>query len=463
MSAGASNQDNLEEAALKVLRHQQAQARAALEQAAATAATGDQLIADASALLGGLGVSPNLEPIDLQSATLATQLSASELRSWEEIYRDAVDFDPSRAEITDILPADAIDAVLAELGLAAAEFDDAAKPDAYDYVGAALAGTLAGIAGFFLVNVPRQRGLLGAEGAKGGWLSNQVRDRFGTLFPDESIRELEREFSVAFDPSTNRGLERAVPGLGPRSHRFQSLGHDPILGWVFGVADVLRGTFTAIDTDGSLIVQSSASFDPLLAGQGVFVALLEALAMVGGHLLSDVATPAGLPAPLMPLAGFLRFGRIGPRQRTVAELARTMYASGYDFRHFLAGSVPTVLIDVLVRGLFIMRRWNEDTEELAALPALRGRALGRMLFVAHATSAAINAGAIAVTQNPLLLNWSQWLALMRYLMPEVYQMVYGHAAARKVHLQAYVWRGWDELHARISASLEKVSANQFVV
>ena len=64
-----------------------------------------------------------------------------------------------------------------------------------------------------------------------------------------------------------------------------------------------------------------------------------------------------------------------------------------------------------------MRRWGDGTDNADGLPAFRGRALGRMLFVAHATSAAINAGSIAITQNPLLLNWSQWLALLRYLVP----------------------------------------------
>jgi hypothetical protein len=450
---------DLEQAALKVLRHQQAQSLAALEQGAATAADGERLLAEAKALLSDVGLAPVAIQNDSRPVTTVEQLAAPMLRSWEEIYREAVDFDPSPAEFTDILPAEAIDGVLAELGLVAAEFDDATQPDAYDYVGAALAG----IAGFFLVNVPRQRGLLGAEGAKGGWLSNQVRDRFGKLLPEATIHDLERHFPVAFDPATSRGLEQVVPGLGPRSHRFQSPGHDPILAWVFGVGDVLRGTFTAIGTDGSLVVQSSPGIDPLLAGQGLFVALLEALTRVGGHLLSDVATPAGLPAPLMPLAGFLRFGSIGRRQRTIAELARAMYASGYDFRHFLAGSIPTVLIEVLVRGMFVVRRWGEESDESHAPPALRGRALGRMLFVAHATSAAINAGTIAVTQNPLLLNWSQWLALLRYLMPEAYRMAYGHAAAREAHLQTYVSRGWDELHERVSVTLGEVHESRLVI
>ena len=210
-------------------------------------------------------------------------------------------------------------------------------------------------------------------------MSSRVRETFSGLLPESTIKSLEQQFKVPFDPSTNVGLEQAVPGLGPRSHRFQSLGHDPILGWIFGVSDILRGTFSAMGNDGSFVVQQRPGFDASLAGQSLFVALLEAFVSVGGHLLSDVATSAGLPAPLMPLASFLQVGSFGKRGRTVAELARVMYASGYDFRHFLAGSVPTVLIEVLVRGIFFARR-SEEIEWRCSLachsaPGVRSNAL----------------------------------------------------------------------------------------
>jgi hypothetical protein len=158
--------DDLEQAAIKVLRHQHAQAVKALEVAAATAAIADALLKEASEILRSVGESPGPAILGSRASPWVTPDRARILRDWEAIHQDAVDFDPSRAAIADILPAEEIDRVLTQLGLVGAEYDDAAHPDVYDYVGSALAVTLAGIAGFFLVNVPRHRGLLGADGVE---------------------------------------------------------------------------------------------------------------------------------------------------------------------------------------------------------------------------------------------------------------------------------------------------------
>lgn len=50
----------------------------------------------------------------------------------------------------------------------------------------------------------------------------------------------------------------------------------------------------------------------------------------------------------------------------------------------------------------------------AAIPRLR-----RQLLLGHATAPAVNTGMVAVTQNPLALNWAQWLALQRCLRSEL--------------------------------------------
>lgn len=79
----------------------------------------------------------------------------------------------------------------------------------------------------------RRRGLW-ARCSEGGWLSNVVHERFGAVLPEEGIRRLEEAYRVPYDAATSRGLSEAVPDLGPGPHRYQSLGHDPILGWIFG-------------------------------------------------------------------------------------------------------------------------------------------------------------------------------------------------------------------------------------
>jgi hypothetical protein len=106
-----------------------------------------------------------------------------------------------------------------------------------------------------------------------------------------------------------KGINVKVEGLGPRTHRFQSLGHDPVLGFIFGVKDILRGTFTSIDTNGHLISQNVEIKDPTILGMNLF----EALARVFGHMKSDIGTPGNLPVPLMPLFNILQFGSFGEK------------------------------------------------------------------------------------------------------------------------------------------------------
>ncbi|MBM3275083.1 MAG: hypothetical protein FJZ00_08010 [Candidatus Sericytochromatia bacterium] len=313
-----------------------------------------------------------------------------------------------------------------------------------------MAGVLAALVDIFLVQVPRHPSFLGGPAHQGGWLSNVVRDLVGDILPPSTIHALEREFPVAFDPSTNTKLEIPIPGLGPRTHRFQSPGHDPILGLVFGVYDVLRGTFTGIGKDGTLISQLSPGYDPLDQGEYFFVRLLEALRLVVGHQISDVATPAGLSAPLMPLAMFFQVGSIGPRGYTIGEVARQMYRSGYDFRHFLAGSLSTAVAEVVVRGAWVVRRLTEGGSVGEAMPSASHPRLRRTLFLAHLGATAVNAGKIAITQNPLSLNWAQWLALFRYLIPEAVRVISGDEARRNAAVDAQLSSGWLDVYTSIN-------------
>ena len=350
--------------------------------------------------------------------------SPATLRPWRDLTADAQHLE---ADITALLSSEDVEAVTSRLQ----QVSDAALADArldqFDYAIAGIAAVLAGLVDVLLVQVPQHPGFLGAPGHQGGWLSNIMK----TPLPESWIRGLEKQYPVAYDPTTSAGLEVPVAGLGPRTHRFQSLGHDPVLGWVFGVLDVLRGTFSAISKDGSFIVQTVSGAEPIVAGEHLFVRVLEAFRLIGGHHLSDVATPAGLPAPLMTLLQFFQFGTIGPRGYTIAELARSMYRSNYDFRHFLAGSVAVTMTEIVVRGAWIIRRLVEDDASIVeALPIANNPRLRRTLFLAHLGATAINTGKVAITQNPLGLSWTQWLTFFRYLIPEAGRVLGGDARSQ---------------------------------
>ena len=217
--------------------------------------------------------------------------------------------------------------------------------DAVDWSICGVAGILAALVDIFLIQMPRHPGFLGNKPAEGGPLANWFKEKVNATLTPAQVRKLEFENWTPYDAATSSNLSQPVDGLGPRTHRFQSLGHDPILGWVFGVKDILVGTFTAIDKNGKWVVQAVDSNDAAVKTMDLF----EAIGRQFGHLCSDVTTPAGLPAPLMPLLQMFQFGKFGRGEHTIGDVARIMYREGYDFRHFLAMSISPLLIEILVR------------------------------------------------------------------------------------------------------------------
>jgi hypothetical protein len=436
--------DKNEKDALRVLAvHGEALERN-IGKANTTAAMADAAIGDAERLLGKLGKSlPERNKPD--SAPSANK--RPRLRTWEEIVDEARIAQPGEISFANILSPNEMVAATGQLSQWKSEFAGLHHLTGYDFAVAGAAGVFAGLADIFLVQVPQHPGFLGSAAAEGGWLSNIIKQKFGDLLPDETIRDLERDYFVPYDPSTSQHLDVRVEGLGPRTHRMASLGHDPMLGWLFGVRDILAGGFTAIGSDGSLVIQSVPGWEPAEFGVGLFVKIFEAFQVVAGHLLSDVATKAGLPPPLFGLLQFFQFGGIG--DHSIADVARAMYRSGYDFRHFLAGGVTVAIIEVFVRTAWTVRELSEGKTLTAALPVASKR-LQSGLFVSHTVATAINAGKVAVTHNPLSVNWAQWLAFFRYVLPQAHWLLIGRENAQAAFIREKLGASWNQLDAELA-------------
>lgn len=432
-----------EKDSLRVLAVQGETINRNLAMARSTASTADGVIEDAERLLTKLG---QARPSRNGAAGTSPQMIVPRMRTWEEISAEARFMRPDEITFADVLSPAEVAAALGNVSRWNEEFAGLSRLAPFDYAVAGVAGLFAGLADILLVQVPRHPGFLGNAPAEGGWLSNVIKDWSGEILPQDTIRALERNYPVPYDPSTSQRLNIKVEGLGPRTHRMSSLGHDILLAPIFGVRDILAGGFTAIGSDGRLVIQEVDGWEPSQHGVELFVKIVEAFQTVAGHLLSDFATKAGLPPPLFGLLQFLQTGGIG--KYNISDIARGMYRSGYDFRHFLAGSVPVMIVEVIVRTAWTVRELSEGKSLMEAVP-VGDRRLQSGLFLSHTVATAINAGKVAVTQNPLSISWAQWLMFFRYVVPQAHWLLVGRPEAQAAFVRGKLETSWSGLDTNL--------------
>lgn len=108
---------------------------------------------------------------------------------------------------------------------------------------------------------------------------------------------------------------------------------------------------TTIDKAGNIVSQVMENYADRKESD-IFAALAKQVI----HFKSDVTTSMGLPAPLMSLFNLLQFGSIGEEEQTIAEIVQGMYYEGYDFIHFCSMSIPAMLVEVIVRLGYAIKR-----------------------------------------------------------------------------------------------------------
>ena len=270
--------------------------------------------------------------------------------------------------------------------------------DRFDYLAVLLAGFVATLLDVFLVRIPLDGAFLGRM-QSGSPMTRWIRENSKPVH-DHYLGGLEKAAKVPYDLSAGN----TVDGLSPKVHRLMSLGHDPVLAFVFGVIDIMSGTGTYIDKHGNLrrIATSTSPEDLVSAFLKIFL-----------HLLSDVFTSAGIQPPfftLLQLAKTKSSFVLGPSGEKVSwtNVARYMYAHGYDMRHFATMGIVPASVEMIVRGWWLCKSF-ESIGEIAPPKAK----LTSMLMLSHliATSGNLLKTGVIFGMNPLALNWAQLLAL----------------------------------------------------
>lgn len=304
--------------------------------------------------------------------------------------------------------------------------------DKYDVIISAAAAILGAVVDMVLVGIPQK----GPNGLEAGKLADYIRKKFDEKFSPEEMEKLanSKASKVPFDAQDNRNTETSVEGLSAYYHRMLSLGHDPILGFVFGLYDIMHGTMTTIDKNGRIVSQIMEVYSDRKETDIVSAILKQII-----HFKSDIATSMGLPAPLMGLFNLCQFGSIGEEEQTVAEIVQGMYYEGFDFIHFCAQSIPTILIELVTRIGYSIKRIKEGNKIKDSIPISLNREkhpkLATMLFIAHTGATAVNAGKVYFTKNPMAINYPQWIAFAKHSYKQLRWVLIEKPEARRKYVQ----------------------------
>lgn len=306
------------------------------------------------------------------------------------------------------------------------------KWDKLDYLFVGLAGFVGALVDVFIVAIPRDLSSGEYKDQKGSPLTKWLQS---LELPDWVQKWLEDIAKVPYDRT------------GGADHRIDTVGHDPILGFVFGVIDIIRGTSTKIK-DGTI------SIEKVCDGKG----LLEALIIQFLHLLSDISTKRGLPVPFASIFRLLDFGtfkRANGKTATISQLTLWMYHNGYDLRHFVTMATTPASIEIILRMYIMIKNYSEGAESkfsLACNPKYRS-----MMLSAHSIACAANVGKIYLRNgNPLAINYAEWMALIRYLMPSIKYWVFDRDNFILIHMESISDNEWNNLVLNGSLILNKI-------
>ncbi|HEL2109724.1 TPA: hypothetical protein TY903_000203 [Streptococcus suis] len=437
-----------EKEVLKVLKYQQQELVGLEKQRQEDTKRLDQRILTSEELLISLGYQlPNkVTTVETKTVQYIPKKEIS-LLSWEQLVEKANQQVQDEIIFEDILTADEIAENYEVLKDLNAEYKVIYSLDKFDILLGVGSGILASLVDILLIGMP-------AKTVHAGPLAKYVRKRFETVFSPGDLENW-KFAKVPFDAQDNRNTNRIVNGLSPQYHRLYSLGHDPLLGFIIGVLDIMNGQMTTIDKFGKIVVQDMPNYLDRKE-ENIFFAIAKLLV----HFKSDITTSMGLPAPLMGLFNLLQFGEIGKEEETIAQIVQGMYQDGYDFIHFATMSIPVMLIEVLVRLGYACRRLSQGASLSDAVAFSTNRKkypkLGTILFTAHSVSTAVNLGKIIITKKPLAINYPQWLAFFKYSYQEVHYQLFIEPEQKRRFFEEHDCLQYDRLYTDIDTLFEEV-------
>lgn len=240
--------------------------------------------------------------------------------------------------------------------------------------------------------------------------------------------------SVPYDAVQTGAHIRESTGLSGTTHRYRTLGHDPLLGWIFGTANIMTNSLTKYNFEtyqvnnmtivrhyplgvGGMLKRAAeyAQKDPIL--------LSSAVARQAIHFGSDYFTKQGLPIPVIATVN--------------NDIAKSMITKGHiDVWSVTRGAALAALINSLIATIHRLF-YDESRDGSVTLYEIRTR---KILSYSNALSTGSNVvvtaftkdlskldvGGIIVTLHRFLSDYNFIQSIKKdFLKNEIYKIVVG--------------------------------------
>lgn len=386
------------------------------------------------ALLKLQSISYSQEQIDVP-APLKTQVNNADIPSWDDCVQQANKEVQREIELEDLLSKEEFNFCIEEVERINAEFSSKTSIfNKKDLVFLTIATALQTARWIIIQNIM-------------GDLGQQIDGTSRLSHNDKSIKEATKKSNKAFQRyfeqhghrgslksyksweeiifssapyDTTLGSPKVGENLGGRYHRYKTLGHDPILGWIFGSANFITDTCTLSNFNSYRISRvGSPHFSTPVDLPTIFYEVFDSiredwLRLPAGvfaqfvHLKSDLFTKLGLPIPFLSTFSETLAGKLYKSQYDTLCLLNDIKIIGSQTRF----SILINMIVSLIHGLL----YNEKEDGDRASYEVRTR---KILCISNALSSAGNLAYVLGTKDVKKLDAGGLLVSLYRLFSDV--------------------------------------------
>ena len=86
-----------------------------------------------------------------------------------------------------------------------------------------------------------------------------------------------------------------------------------------------------------------------------------------------------------------------------------------------------------------------------------------MLFLGHSVATAVNARKVAFTENPMAINYPQWIAFTKYSYSQLKWAVMEKPTIRDVYVTGKIYEEMNAVFAEVDNTFEEYTRDKIVI